>query len=109
MTDAAQTAPGSRQGGAGPAVGGDLHQAAHNPNNLAKAFKGKSRLGNYSDSVLELDSDIGRIMDTIRTEAPDTIVIVTAGAHEMMSHLDVWPTTAAMVGLTPPAPLHFVR
>ena len=22
--------------------------------------------------------------------------------HEMMSHMDVWPTTAAMVGLTPP-------
>ena len=91
--------------------------------------------------------NVGRIMETIRAEAPDTIVIVTAdnGAwqdawpdagthpfrgekgspfeagwrvpgimwapgeipagqvlHEMMSHLDVWPTTAAMVGLTPP-------
>jgi len=28
--------------------------------------------------VLELDDDIGRIMDTIRAEAPNTIVIVTA-------------------------------
>ena len=119
----------------------------HQPTSPAKAFVGKSRLGNYSDSMLELDSNIGRIMDTIRAEAPDTIVIITAdnGAwqdawpdagthpfrgekgtpfeagwrvpgimwapgkipagvvyHEMMSHMDVWPTTAAMVGLKPP-------
>jgi arylsulfatase A-like enzyme len=50
----------------------------HNPNNPAPAFKGKSHLGNYSDSLLELDANIGRIMDTIRAEAPNTIVIVTA-------------------------------
>ena len=27
----------------------------HNPTNPAKAFAGKSHLGNYSDSMLELD------------------------------------------------------
>ena len=119
----------------------------HNPTNPAPAFRGKSHLGNYSDSMLELDSNIGRIMDAIRAEAPDTIVIITAdngawqdawpdagvmpfrgekgssfeGAFrvpgimwapgripagqtltQMMSHMDVWPTTATMVGLTPP-------
>jgi arylsulfatase A-like enzyme len=119
----------------------------HNPNNPAAAFKGKSRLGNYSDAMMELDHNIGRVMDAIRAEAPDTIVVLTAdnGAwqdgfpdagtnpfrgdkgstfeagwrvpgimwapgkipagqvlHEMMSHMDVWPTTAAMVGITPP-------
>ena len=119
----------------------------HNPTNPAEPFRGKSKLGNYSDSMLELDSNVGRIMDTIRAEAPDTIVIVTAdngawqdawpdagvtpfrgekgsvfeGAFrvpgimwapgripagevldQMMSHMDVWPTTAAMAGLTPP-------
>src|SRR5215813_8563638 len=50
----------------------------HNPTNAAAKFAGKSRLGDYSDSVLELDDDIGRVMDAIRAEAPDTIVIVTA-------------------------------
>ena len=50
----------------------------HNPNNPAPQFAGKTRLGNYSDSMLELDYNIGRIMDAIRAEAPDTIVIVTA-------------------------------
>lgn len=60
----------------------------HNPNNPAAAFRGKSRLGNYSDAMLELDSNIGQVMDAIRAHAPDTIVIVTAdnGAWQ-----DAWP------------------
>ena len=120
----------------------------HQPTSPNKMFAGKSHLGDYSDSVLELDYNVGRIMDVIRAEAPDTIVIFTAdnGAwqdawpdagthpyrgkkgsafeagwrvpgimwapgkipagvvlHEMMSHMDVWPTTATMVGLQAPA------
>jgi len=50
----------------------------HNPTNAAPKFAGKSRLGDYSDSLLELDDNIGRVMDAIRAEAPNTIVIVTA-------------------------------
>ena len=121
--------------------------AVHNPTQPSKMFEGKSRLGNYSDKLMELDYNVGCVMDEIRAEAPDTIVIFTAdngawqdaypdagtsqyrgekGAPfeaafrvpgimwapgkipagavypEMMSHMDVWPTTAAMVGLTPP-------
>jgi len=119
----------------------------HQPTSPNRMFAGKTHLGDYSDSVLELDYNVGRIMDVIRAEAPDTIVIFTAdnGAwqdawpdagthpyrgekgssfeagwrvpgimwapgkipaglvlHEMMSHMDVWPTTAAMVGLKSP-------
>jgi hypothetical protein len=60
----------------------------HNPNIPAKAFLGKSHLGDYSDAMLELDSNIGRIMDEIRADAPNTIVIITAdnGAWQ-----DAWP------------------
>ena len=60
----------------------------HNPNNPAPQFAGKSRLGRYSDSMLELDWNVGRFMDTIRAEAPNTIVIFTAdnGAWQ-----DAWP------------------
>jgi arylsulfatase len=60
----------------------------HNPNNPAPKFAGKTRLGRYSDSMLELDDNIGRIMETLRKEAPDTIVITTAdnGAWQ-----DAWP------------------
>jgi arylsulfatase len=50
----------------------------HNPTNAAPKFAGKSKLGDYSDSLMELDDNIGRIMDIIRAEAPDTIVIITA-------------------------------
>jgi arylsulfatase A-like enzyme len=50
----------------------------HNPNNPAPDFPGKSHLGNYSDSLMEMDANIGRIMDEIRADAPNTIVILTA-------------------------------
>src|SRR5262249_35600228 len=50
----------------------------HNPTNAAPAFRGRSHLGDYSDSLMELDADIGRIMDELRADAPNTIVIVTA-------------------------------
>jgi arylsulfatase A-like enzyme len=60
----------------------------HNPNNPAPQFAGKTRLGRYSDAMLELDWNVSRIMEVIRAEAPDTIVIITAdnGAWQ-----DAWP------------------
>ena len=60
----------------------------HNPNKPAKEFAGKSRLGRYSDSIMEMDHNIGEIMDAIRKYAPNTIVITTAdnGAWQ-----DAWP------------------
>ena len=60
----------------------------HNPNNPAPEFRGRTHLGNYSDAMLELDSNIGRIMDAIRAEAPNTIVILTA---DNGAWLDAWP------------------
>lgn len=60
----------------------------HNPTNAAPAFRGKSHLGDYSDSVMELDSNIGRIMDAIRAKAPNTIVILTA---DNGAWLDAYP------------------
>jgi arylsulfatase A-like enzyme len=60
----------------------------HNPTNAAPAFRGKSHLGDYSDSLMELDDDIGKIVETIRAEAPDTIVIVTA---DNGAWLDAYP------------------
>jgi arylsulfatase A-like enzyme len=60
----------------------------HNPTNAAPEFAGRSHLGDYSDSLMELDADIGKIMDTIRASAPDTIVIVTA---DNGAWLDAYP------------------
>src|SRR5690242_10830348 len=60
----------------------------HNPTNAAPEFRGRSHLGDYSDSLMEMDADIGRIMETIRAEAPNTIVIVTA---DNGAWLDAYP------------------
>jgi arylsulfatase A-like enzyme len=60
----------------------------HNPTNAAPDFRGKSHLGDYSDSIMELDADIGRIMDEIRVDSPNTIVIVTA---DNGAWLDAYP------------------
>ena len=121
----------------------------HQPNNPSKEFHGKSKQGIYFDAVMEIDSYIGQIMDTIRDLGIDknTIVVYTTdngpwldaypdagytpfrGAkgtpyeggfrvpafvwapgrleagkveHAMISHQDIWPTTAGLAGLTPP-------
>src|SRR5262249_3704659 len=60
----------------------------HNPTNAAPAFRGRSHLGDYSDSLMEMDSDIGRILDEIRADAPNTIVILTA---DNGAWLDAYP------------------
>jgi arylsulfatase len=60
----------------------------HNPTNAAPEFRGRSHLGDYSDSLMEMDFDIGRIMDAIRAEAPNTIVILTA---DNGAWLDAYP------------------
>ena len=60
----------------------------HNPTNAAPDFAGKSHLGDYSDSLMELDADIGKVMDEIRKDAPNTIVIVTA---DNGAWLDAYP------------------
>ena len=60
----------------------------HNPTNAAPEFRGRSHLGDYSDSLMEMDSNIGHIMDTIRAEVPNTIVIVTA---DNGAWLDAYP------------------
>jgi arylsulfatase A-like enzyme len=60
----------------------------HNPTNAAPEFRGKSHLGDYSDSIMEMDADIGRIMDEIRADSPNTIVIVTA---DNGAWLDAYP------------------
>jgi arylsulfatase A-like enzyme len=60
----------------------------HNPTNAAPDFAGKSHLGDYSDSLMEMDADIGKIMDEIRKDAPNTIVILTA---DNGAWLDAYP------------------
>ena len=48
----------------------------HQPTSPNKAFPGKSHLGSYSDSILEMDCIIGRSIEVVREVAPDTTTIV---------------------------------
>ena len=60
----------------------------HNPTNAAPDFRGKSHVGDYSDSLMEMDADIGRVLDAIHQYAPNTIVILTA---DNGAWLDAYP------------------
>src|SRR5262252_153424 len=64
----------------------------HNPTNAAPEFRGRSHLGDYSDSLMEMDDDIGNAMDEIRADAPNTIAILTA---DNGAWLDAWPDAGA--------------
>lgn len=60
----------------------------HNPTHAAPDYLGKSHLGDYSDSLMEMDADIGKVIDEIRKDAPNTIVILTA---DNGAWLDAYP------------------
>src|SRR5260370_42695264 len=49
----------------------------HNPTNAAPDFPGKSHLGDYSDSLMEMDAGICEVLYAIHEFAPNTIVILT--------------------------------
>jgi len=62
----------------------------HQPNNPAPEFKGKSHESNYLDSLMELDSNSGRIVQAIRDAGldQDTIVVWTTDNGPW---IDAWP------------------
>ncbi len=58
------------------------------PTNAAPDFRGKSHLEMVPDSLMEMDADIGKVLDEIRADAPNTIVILTA---DNGAWLDAYP------------------
>ena len=58
----------------------------HQPTSPNNAFLGKSQLGSYSDSMLEMDYNIGRSMDVIRAVAPDTTIAVPPVPKTIQAH-----------------------
>ena len=48
----------------------------HAPNLPAEAFKGKSRIGNYGDKIMEGDYHVGQILDTLKELGVDDNTIV---------------------------------
>ena len=60
----------------------------HNPTNAAPEFKGRSHLGDYSDSLMESMLTSAESWKSCRAGAPNTIVIVTA---DNGAWLDAYP------------------
>src|SRR5260221_366075 len=55
---------------------------------IEHGFDEMKNFADYSDPLMELDADIGKVMDAIRAVAPNTIVIVTA---DNGAWLDAYP------------------
>lgn len=54
------------------------HTAIHTPIYPGEKFRGKSSNGRVGDWIEELDWSTGRILDTLRTLAPNTLVLFTS-------------------------------
>ena len=54
------------------------HTAIHTPIYPGEKFRGKSSNGRVGDWIEELDSSTGQILETIRKNAPNTLVIFTS-------------------------------
>src|SRR5262245_55848015 len=62
----------------------------HQPNNPAPEWKGKSHQGNFSDAIMELDSNVGKVLQAVRDNglADDTIVVFSSDNGPWV---DDWP------------------
>ncbi|MCM8538067.1 MAG: sulfatase-like hydrolase/transferase [Lentisphaeraceae bacterium] len=52
------------------------HTMLHNPLGASEQFKGKSKWGEYGDAILEMDHNVGRIMDCLKAEEIDQNTVV---------------------------------
>ena len=60
----------------------------HFPNLPSQQFKGKSRIGNYGDKLMEGDYHVGQILDTLKELGIDdnTIVVCETTGHKAKPH-----------------------
>ena len=63
----------------------------HFPNFTSKAFEGKSRIGIYGDSVMELDHNTGRVLDAIKAAGIEDNTIVVWMSDNGPWKTMVWP------------------
>ncbi len=67
----------------------------HYPNDTSSAFEGKSRIGKYGDSVMEMDHNTGEVLDAIENAgiSNDTIVVFMSDNGPMND--SVWPDSGS--------------
>ncbi|MBV8569130.1 MAG: arylsulfatase [Acidobacteriaceae bacterium] len=66
------------------------YMKVHNPNFPAPEWKGKSGQGNFSDSIMELDANVGKVMNAIRGAGIDKNTIVVFSSDNG-PWIDAWP------------------
>lgn len=70
---------------------------AHYPNLPSKEFEGKSRVGNYGDSLMELDYNVGRVLDAVKEKGIEDNTIVVFCSDNGPEREVVW-TLGGMMG-----------
>jgi arylsulfatase len=63
----------------------------HNPNLVTEEFAGRSRIGDYGDSVIELDHNTGRVLEAIRDAGIEDNTIVVWISDNGPWKTMVWP------------------
>ncbi|MHC4711899.1 MAG: arylsulfatase [Planctomycetota bacterium] len=63
----------------------------HPPNLVTKEFEGRSRIGVYGDSVVELDHNTGRVLDAIEAAGIEDKTIVVWISDNGAAKTPVWP------------------
>lgn len=69
----------------------------HYPNFPSKGFEGKSRVGNYGDSLMELDYNVGRVLDAVKEKGIKDNTIVVFCSDNGPEREVVW-TLGGMMG-----------
>jgi arylsulfatase A-like enzyme len=69
----------------------------HYPNLPSKGFEGKSRVGNYGDSLMELDYNVGRVLDAVKEKGIENNTIVVFCSDNGPEREVVW-TLGGMMG-----------
>ena len=84
-----------RRGGSNPFLLFVAWTRPHYPNYTSSAFEGKSRIGVYGDSVMELDHNTGRVLDALDAAGlrDDTIVVFMSDNGPVRT--STWPDSGS--------------
>jgi arylsulfatase len=69
----------------------------HYPNLPSKEFEGKSRVGNFGDSLMELDHNVGKVLDAIKEKGIEDKTIMVFCSDNGPQREAVW-TLGGMMG-----------
>ena len=66
------------------------YMKVHNPNFRSAEWKGKSAQGNFSDSMMELDAKVGKVVQAVRDAGIERDTIVVFSSNNGL-WIEAWP------------------